>query len=81
MYLTDLPAQVQFTELRVKGPKAVNQANAEYPQGQAVGAGEAKDPEHVADEIAVGWRWSVHDLTESTVAGRTVQLQGPSAFV
>ena len=36
MCLTDLLAQVQFTYLRVEGPKVVNQANAEYPQRQQV---------------------------------------------
>jgi hypothetical protein len=46
-----------------------------------VGAGEAKNPEHVADHLAVGLRWRVHNLAETTGAGRVVQLQGPSTFI
>jgi len=48
---------------------------------KAVGAGEAKNPEHVADQLAVGLRWRVHNLAEFTATARIVQLQGPSTFV
>ena len=80
---------MRFAGRRAHNPTDEQQTSREEPDRagdglavvKAVGAGEAKNPEHVADQLAVGLRWRVHDLAENTAAARIVQLQGPSTFV